>query len=116
MGGRSVPASGFALYLDPLMNRLRPSSLPERPAHQILVTPETSEPEASKQGFTLVGLLREAGYVAELSLGAEELTNFGWTIEIKPPLFVLVDQHKHRRFEAQTTTEVLALLKGGGCR
>ncbi|MFC1892604.1 ATP phosphoribosyltransferase regulatory subunit [Chloroflexota bacterium] len=116
LGGRSVPASGFALYLDALMNWLPPASLPERPADRILVSTETSEPEALQPGFTLVGLLREAGYVAELKLGPEALSNFRWTIAMqnKAPIFVLTDRVTQRRFEVQTTTEVLALLKEEG--
>ncbi len=113
MGGRSVPASGFALYLDSLMSRLTPATLNKRPSHRILVTGEL---EAMKQSFTVVSYLREAGYVAELSLGTQQLADFRWTLSVqsKAPLFVLTDQIKQRRFEAQTATEVLALLEAGG--
>jgi len=110
MGGRDIPASGFALYLDRLMNLVKPEAL-ARP-QRILIRTEVSQPEVMKEGFSVASCLRDAGYVAELDLGAQELANLGWTLDVrsKAPLFVLTDQVKHRKFEAQTTAEVLALL------
>ena len=113
MGGQSVPASGFALYLDRLMSLLTPETLGKPPADRILVL-EPGEPQALKQSFAVTHYLREAGYVVELSLGIQQLANFRWTLEVKPPLFVLIDQATQRRLEVQTTTELLALLEGEG--
>ena len=110
MGGRDVPASGFALYLDHLMNLVKPETL-TRP-QRILVK---AEPEVLKEGFNVVGHLHEAGYGAEVHLGGQELVNLRWTLDVqsKAPLFILTDRVNHRKFEAQTTTEVLALLEKG---
>ncbi len=107
MGGGDTPASGFALYLDHLMNLVKPETLAE--PQRILIRPE---PEAVKQGFSVASHLRDAGYVAELQLGGQELANFRWIVDVqsKEPLFVLTDQVKHRKFEVQTANEVLALL------
>jgi len=111
MGGRNVPASGFALYFDRLMNLLKPATSAQPLAQRILIKPE---PEAIKQGFDMANRLREAGYVAEFKLEAQEPANLRWMLEVrsKAPLFVLTDQVKHKRFEAQTIDEVLALLGG----
>lgn len=115
MGGRSVPASGFALYLDQLMSRLTPTTLAKPPVHRVLIKAEPDKPEVLKQGFAVAGCLREAGYIAEISLTAQQWANFRWVLEIKPPLFVLTDQVKQRRFEVLTSSEILAVLdkKGG---
>jgi len=109
MGGKDTPASGFALYLDRLMNLVKPESLAEPSGQRILIR---AQPEAVKGGFDIANRLREAGYVAEFNLGGQELTNLRWTLDVqnKAPLFILTDQVKHRRFEAQTTDEVLKLL------
>jgi len=109
MGGRDVPASGFALYLDRLMNLVKPETLAKPLAQRILIKVET---EAVKEGFSMASYLREAGYVAELHLGGQEPANLRWTLDVqnKPPLFVLTDQVKRRRFEVQTVEEVLKLL------
>ena len=109
MGGRDIPASGFALYLDRLMNLVTPEVLAKPPAPRILIRPE---PEAMKQGFSIASCLRDAGYVAELYLGGQELANLRWALEVrsKAPLFILTDEINHTRCEAQTADEVLILL------
>ena len=58
LGGRDVPASGFALYLDRLMNLVKPETLAKPLAQRILVR---AEPQAVKEGFSAAGRLREAG-------------------------------------------------------
>ncbi len=112
MGGKNIPASGFALYFDHLMNLVKPATLAKPLAQGVLID---AEPKAIKQGFDMVSRLHEAGYVAEFKLEAKEPAEFEWRLNIrsKAPLFVLTDQTKQRRFEAQTADEVLALLRKG---
>ena len=112
MGGRDIPASGFALYLDRLMNLIKPEALAKPPAPRILIKAE-SEGSVLKEAFSLASRLHEAGYAAEVYLGGQEPANLRWTLDVqgKAPLFVLTDQVKHKKFEAQTATEVLAILK-----
>ena len=112
MGGKNIPASGFALYFDHLMNLVKPATLAKPLAQGVLID---AEPKAIKQGFDMVSRLHEAGYVAEFELEAKEPAEFEWRLNIrsKAPLFVLTDQTKQRRFEAQTADEVLALLRKG---
>jgi len=112
MGGRDIPASGFALYLDRLMNLVKPETLTKPLAQRILIR---VKPETMKEGFSIAGRLREARYVAELHLGGQEPANLRWTLNVqnKAPLFVLTDQVKHRKFETQTADEVLKLLEEG---
>jgi len=109
VGGRDVPASGFALYLDPLMNLVKPEALAGPSVKRILVK---AEPRVTKESFNILSDLHEAGYIAELSLFAQEPTNWRWTLDIRSqaPLFILTDQITRRRFEAQTAAEVLNIL------
>jgi len=109
MGGKDTPASGFALYLDQLMNLVKPEALAKRQTQRILIR---AEPEAVKDGFSTARRLREAGYMAELELGTQKEADFNWTLDVKskPPLFILTDQAKQRRFEAKTADEVLRIL------
>ena len=115
MGGKDVPASGFALYLDRLMNLVKPETLAKPLAPRILVR---VEPEAMDEGFSVAGCLREAGYVAELYLGGQQPANLRWTVDVqnKAPLFVLTDRIKRRKFEARTSEEVLTILGEGGSK
>jgi histidyl-tRNA synthetase len=118
LGGRSTPASGFALYFDQMMNRLPPLAQDTPPTGRILVTVDLSEPEASRQSFEAIGSLREAGYVAEINLSSQQPSDFRWTLTVqsKPLLLVLTDQLNHITFKVQTAAEVLALMadKGNG--
>jgi len=111
MGGKDIPASGFALYLDRLMNLVKPAALAEPPGQKVLIR---AQPEAVKDGFSTAERLREAGYRAEFYLGAQAEADFNWTLDIqsKAPTFILTDQAKRKRFEAQTINQVLKLLKG----
>ena len=110
IGGKDIPASGFALYLDRLMNLVKPEVLAKPLARRILIK---VEPEATKEGFNIAGCLREAGCVAEIYLGGEEPADLRWTLDVrsKAPLLVLTDQVTRRRFELKTGTEVLILLE-----
>ncbi len=109
MGGGSISASGFALYLDRLMNLVKPES--SAGSERILVRAEVGEIEALKGGSNIASSLREAGYITELDLGSRELADFRWILDVsKGPLFVLSDQVKHRKFKVQTAKEVWAIL------
>ena len=110
MGGEDTPAAGFALYLDRLMMLVEPEALAEPVNKRILIR---FTQKAMKEGLGIASLLREAGFTAELALNGQEAAQYGWILEVrsKKPLFILTDQVSHRRLEAQTMEEVLALLK-----
>ena len=112
MGGGEVPASGFALYLDRLMNLIKPESPAEPVSQRILIRAEPDKPEAVKESFDIASCLREAGYVAELDIGGQESAVSRWRLDIqgKAPMFILTDRVERRKFELQTAGEVLAVL------
>ncbi|TET26226.1 MAG: histidine--tRNA ligase family protein [Dehalococcoidia bacterium] len=109
MGGGSIPASGFALYLDRLMNLVKPQSAAG--SHRILLGSEPSKIGAVKESFRLARQLREAGYVVALNLGGEKLADFRWLVDVrKGPIFILTDQLKGKKFGLKTAGEVLRIL------
>jgi histidyl-tRNA synthetase len=113
MGGGNIPASGFALYLDRLMNLVTL----ELPANfqGILIRAEPNEVEVLKEGFNIASNLREAGYVAELDLGRRKSADFRWLLDVsRQPPIILTDQVKQKRFELKTINEVLTLLRKMG--
>jgi histidyl-tRNA synthetase len=109
LGGRDIPASGFALYLDRLMNLITPQTLAGAPAQRILVR---AEPLVIKEGLRVARILREAGYVAQLDLGAQEPADLRWKLDVrgKAPTFVLTDVVKPAKFELPTAGEILTIL------
>jgi len=111
VGGKDVPASGFALYLDPLMNLVKSETLTKPLAQRVLII---AEPRAVGEGFSMANYLHEAGYPAELNLVGQELADLRWTLDVrsKAPLFILTDRVKRKKFELETAGEVLARLKG----
>ncbi len=112
MGGKDIPASGFALYLDRLMNLVKTEALAKPPTQRILIKVEPGG-SVLKEAFSLASCLHEAGYSAEVHLGGQEPANLRWRldVQVKAPLFVLTDRINHKKFEAQTAEEVLKLLK-----
>jgi histidyl-tRNA synthetase len=117
LGGKDVPASGFALYLDKLMDMVGPGNI-AAPAAEIVVVQPQSGADCLKEAFGLVGALHDAGHAAEVYLGTKGPADKKWRVEIRDsaPRFILRDMTKRRRFEAETVDEVLALLKSHGAK
>jgi histidyl-tRNA synthetase len=109
MGGRDTPASGVALYLDRIMELVKPEALVEAEKPGILVS---AKPGTAREGFILVARLHKAGYRAEFNLGAQSRAGFGWTLDVQSqaPKFVLTSRD-NKKLEARTVSEVLKLLK-----
>jgi histidyl-tRNA synthetase len=112
MGGKDIPASGFALYFDRLMNLVKIS---DRPPPRIILVRLESE-KVLKAAFSAASRLRETGYIAELSLGGQEPAELGWILDVrsKSPQFALRDKAKSSRVEAQSISEILTSLEGEG--
>ncbi|MFC1970685.1 histidine--tRNA ligase [Chloroflexota bacterium] len=116
MGGRNIPASGYALYLDRLMNLVKPELIAGPAPQRIMVRVTPADVSALKEAFHIARCLREAGYIAELDLEGKEPEGLRWTIRVqsKNPSFVLSDLVNKKKVEASTTDEVLKLLEGEG--
>lgn len=114
MGGGKVPASGFALYLDPLMAHVGRNGLAATQQGKVQV--KSSTKGTTKVVFDIARRLREAGYVVELDLTGKESTESRWTLDVgaKAPKFALWDRVKCRRLEAETAGEILKALGGQG--
>ena len=111
MGGRDIPAAGFALYMDRLMGFLTLEAESGRAANKILVS---IAPEAIREGFNVARLLREAGFAAELSLDGREDGEHDWLLKVRAgsPTFVLTEPASGRKSLVDDATGVLAML---GC-
>ncbi len=112
MGGRDIPASGFALYLDRLINIVKAEIPAESPVNGVLIKVDAEE-GLLKNAFNLAGRLHEAGYTAEVHLGGQEPPDLKWLVEInaEAPAFVLTDRVNNQKTEAKTAEGVIRLLK-----
>jgi len=111
MGGGDIPASGFALYIDRLINLVEPEALPEPVRALVLVRPES--PGEIREAFSIASSLRDAGWTAELALGDGEAANARWLLVIRdrPPKYMLRDVMAQRAVEVQTLNDVMAIIE-----
>jgi len=112
IGGPQVPASGFALYTDHLMDLISPETLDGHAAERVLITNADRQPEALKESFRLAACLRDAGYAAELDLGGAPPAEARWTVDIagQPPTFTIIDLTSRKTSLAATADEVATTL------
>jgi histidyl-tRNA synthetase len=110
MGGGNVPASGFALYLDRLMAKIKPEAFASA-AESILV--RALSDDAIKEAFKIAEGLRNSGQIVELDLGGQKPVT-GWIIEVrdKAPVFTLLDNLKFKKYTAETYSDILKHLEG----
>ena len=115
MGGGNVPASGFALYIDPLMKLIR---LPRTVVDKILVTVQDEQTGSMQSAFDVMKRLHEAGFVTSLDLNIKEKQAYKWRLEIrrKAPRFILSSSTGQSKQEVGTINAVLKLLGGQRAR
>jgi histidyl-tRNA synthetase len=113
MGGPNIPASGFALYLDRLMNIVKPLNSAKIAPERVSIRIKPREIEAIKAGFEIARELREAGYIAEIDLGNQEPGNLGLIVDVRneAPYFTILDNGSSKRIEVETCGEVIIYLK-----
>jgi len=111
MGGGDVPASGFALYIDRLMDLIEPATLRQPVGQSVLVGAE--DDVGINEAFSIASRLRDAGYTVEIDLGNREPADTRWLLDIQgsPPEYLLRDKLERRVIKAKTIEEVLALLE-----
>jgi len=78
MGGRSTPASGFALYLDVLMKYIGAERLKSAQPKVLLKI----EDGAYSRGFEVAETLRQAGFIVKLHLGGKGPSDVAWKLEV----------------------------------
>lgn len=116
MGGKSTPASGFALLMNHLMKTIEMPALTEPEVNKILVTTDSNQPRLMKSAYTAAENLRQAGFIVSIQADKEDKADFNWVIEIsdKAPEFTVQNQSNKRKFTARTSEEVIKLLGGKG--
>jgi histidyl-tRNA synthetase len=110
MGGGDAPASGFALYLEQLMELVPPEALAPPNPRKILI--KILSDDAVKEAFKAAESLRQAGYIAEIDIDGR---GAGWTLKVKSGgALTLVNQAKSEMIEVPSVSEVLKYLEGQG--
>jgi len=115
MNGGDIPACGFALYVDPMM-QLLPLEKEKKGKLGILVKGKGFTPEIVKTCFTVAESLRDTGYPTEIDYTDREEFSFRWVILVsakKPSRFVLKDCIQKRRREVASVAEILKVVSEG---
>ena len=115
MNGESVPACGFALYVDPMM-KLLPWEKEKKDKSGILIRGKQLTPEIMKPCSAVAESLRDAGCPVELDFADRKETGFRWVILVsgkKPSRFVLKDCSRKRQREVASVAEILKVVSEG---
>lgn len=109
MGGENKPASGFALYIDKIMEIF---NLGQLPGQELQLIAMRVDPGEITGALGIATQLREAGYAVTFYSGIREPDDMRWLLELKTggSSLILQDRQKERTCEATTTEEPLALL------
>jgi histidyl-tRNA synthetase len=110
MGGGDVPASGFALYLDSLMDLVKTEALAGPAPRRVLI--KASAGGSVGAAFRAAATLRDAGYIAAVDLNGGE-SAARWVLEVrdKKPLFTLVDNKRSSRTGFNSVADVIKRLE-----
>jgi histidyl-tRNA synthetase len=115
MNGEDMPACGFALYMDPMM-QLLPLEKEKKGKSGVSVKGKGFTPEIVKTCFAVAELLRDAGYPTEIDFTDREESSLRWVIAVsgkKPSRFVLKDCVQKRRREVASVAEILEVVSEG---
>ena len=113
LGGGDIPASGFALYIDPLMN-LPFIGKEEKSPQRILLKSEGDLTEGGRLYFEAASLLRAAGYVAEIDHGHIEDREYQWVLKVRSrekPALLLSQPLSGKSIEADSPSGILNILR-----
>jgi histidyl-tRNA synthetase len=113
MNGGDVPACGFALYVDSMM-QLLPAEKKGRSG--ILVRGKESTAETAKECFVVAKSLRDAGHPAELDFTGCEESSCRWVVLVsgkEPSPFVVKDCLQKQRRRVASVAEILEVVSRG---
>jgi histidyl-tRNA synthetase len=109
VGGPHVPASGFALYMDKLMDLL---NMQRTTTPSILVQPGDSGVIALKSCFKVAGSLREAGYIVVIDQGQKGVGDYPWLLAVSGErLLYLTDQATGNKYELTSEADVRQVVE-----
>lgn len=111
MGGEKTPASGFALYMNPLMTVAFASDGIKNEESHIGILVGIGE---EKTAFDTADSLRDEGFIVELCYNAAASEKVPWliTVEGGDDSCTLVDNQKSTSYEAANIGKLLELIEG----
>jgi histidyl-tRNA synthetase len=114
VGGRDIPACGFAFYIDAITAMVKPLSL-QKAEKTVSVKSGQKSAASVKSAFQLAAALRAAGLIAEFDFSGGQL-KARWSVDIqaKPAGFIIKDTHKKTQKKVNSASEVIDIIGGFG--
>ena len=112
MSGKSTPACGFALYIDPIMRLL---SYKGEDRSRVLIVGERPVAETVKVCFTLAKSLRDVDCVAEVDFQRRESSGYRWVVSVSgedAPKFAVTDLERKEQQNVSSPAAVLSIVSG----
>jgi histidyl-tRNA synthetase len=112
MSNKNIPACGFALYVDAIMELL---PWQDKEKFGILVTGEQPRPEIVKACFALAQSLRDAKHVAEVDFIRRDPSAYHWVVSISGrdlTRFTVTDCKQGQQQTVASPAEVLGIVGG----
>ena len=110
MSGKNTSASGFALYLDRLINLIPAANKTD--VHDIIIKINTLKIETIKTGFTLLEFLHKAGKTSEIDIKGHKVGGINWIIEVKSSsAFNIINKISGKKYSASNAGEILKLIR-----
>jgi len=114
VGGRDIPACGFAFYMDAIAAMVKPLSL-QKADKTVSVKAAGGSASAARAAFEAAAALRKVGLIAELDFfGSQLKARWSVTVSGRPAGFVIVDNEKSTRRRVATVGEVINIIGGFG--
>ena len=112
VGGRDIPACGFAFYLDTITAMVKPWSQ-QKAEKTVSVKAPKGSASAIRTAFETAAALRKVGLIAELDFCGSQL-KARWTVTVgaRPAGFTIVDNNKKTRRKAATIGEIINIIGG----
>jgi len=112
VGGRDIPACGFAFYMDTVTAMVKPWSQ-QKAEKTVSVKAAGKSASAVKTAFEVAAAMRKVGLIAELDFRGSQL-EARWTVAIsaRPIMFTIKDNNTKSRKMVYTISDVINVIGG----
>jgi len=113
LSGKNIPASGFALYIDRLMEMISKDTLSSAGnKNGVIIKIDDAAPDSIKKGFELVHAIHAAGGPAEVALSTNIPSDCRWTIALQTDnTYILTDISNNESRNVKNLNELLKLIE-----
>ena len=112
MGGRDIPACGFAFYTDAVTAMVKPLSL-QKAEKTVSVKATVKSASSVRTAFEAAAAMRKVGLIAELDFcGGQLETRWSVTVSERAAGFTIVDNNKKTRRKVATVGQIIDIIGG----